>query len=216
MTTIRQSIPRPQVDRSIYFGPGYISPARFASYAYQLKEVMALKPKRVLEVGIGNGLVSCMLGRAGLDVTTLDFDPSLGPDIVASVTDMPVGDGSFDVVACFEVLEHLPFELFPRALAELRRASSAHVILSLPDLTRIYKAEVTLPRLGPRRLSLALPFVPQRTHAFDGEHHWEIGVGGCSLRKVRDCLEGAGLTVRKCYRIWESLCHRMFATRVSV
>lgn len=204
----------PQVDRSIYVGPGYISPARFASYAYQLQEVLALQPRRVLEVGIGNGLVSHMLRKAGLEVTTLDFDASLEPDIVASLTDMPVADASFDVVACFEVLEHLPFEQFPVALGELRRASSRHVVTSLPDCVRIYKLEARLPKLGYRRLSFGAPFFAPVEHSFDGEHYWEIGVHGFSLERIQTCFHEAGLEVVKTYRVWENPYHRIFVTSV--
>ncbi len=207
---------KPQVATDLYYrGQAYISPARFASYAYQIKEVLELQPRRVLEVGIGNGLVSYMLRKAGLDVTTLDFDPSLEPEIVASVTDMPVPHRSFDVVACFEVLEHLPFDRFPKALRELRRASCKHVVLTLPDCTRIYKLEARLPKLGRRRFSFGLRFLRPSEHEFDGQHYWEIGRNGYPLKTVRECLEESGLQVIKTYRVWENVYHRMFVTRLS-
>jgi len=206
---------QPQVCTEHYVGHGYISPARFASYAYQIKELLALEPRNVLEVGIGNGLVSYMLRKAGVEVTTLDFDPSLEPDIVASVTDMPVADSSFDVVACFEVLEHLPFQNFIGALRELRRVSSEHVVLSLPDRTRMYTVETVLPKLGRRRFSFGAPFLPSTDHTFNGEHYWEIGRNGYPLNTVMECLEGSGLEVVRTYRLWENVCHRMFVTRLS-
>jgi ubiquinone/menaquinone biosynthesis C-methylase UbiE len=214
MTDTRQRAFTPQVDRGIYVGPGYISPSRFASYAYQLQEIISLRPDRVLEVGIGNGLVSYMLRRMGLDVTTLDFDDSLEPDVVASVTDMPVGNASFDAVACFEVLEHLPFERFITALSELRRVSSAYVVVSLPERTRIYKVEAQLPKLGSRRWSFGVPFLKAPEHVLGGEHYWEVGAHGYNLGRVRECFEQAGLHIEKTYRLWENLYHRMFVTSV--
>lgn len=49
---------------------------------------------------------------------------------VASVTDLPFDDGSFDLVLCLEVLEHLPEP--ETALDELSRVSRRDVVVSTP------------------------------------------------------------------------------------
>lgn len=49
---------------------------------------------------------------------------------VASVHELPFDDGSFDLVLCLEVLEHL--ERPDAALAELARVGSADVVVSVP------------------------------------------------------------------------------------
>lgn len=52
--------------------------------------------------------------------TRLDIDPSWGPDIVASMTDM--GDiGQYDAIYCSHALEHLSMEDAIKALSEFRR-----------------------------------------------------------------------------------------------
>jgi len=207
---------KPQVQRELYFRPGYLSPARFASYGYQLREIMSLKPETILEVGIGNGLMSYLLRKVGLKVTTLDFDESLEPDVVASVTDMPLDDNSFDVVACFEVLEHFPFAGFAKALCEICRVSRRMAVISLPDHTlRFYRIEFTLPWLGHGRCSFSLPTSKASEHKFDGEHYWEIGKKGYPLERVMACIEEAGFDVVKTYRILENPTHRMFILRKS-
>ena len=43
--------------------------------------------------------------------------------VAGSVVDLPFPDRSFDVVGCFEVLEHLPGDLPRRALSELARVA---------------------------------------------------------------------------------------------
>ena len=48
---------QPQVARAHYFTAAYLSPARLATYSYQLREVLALAPGNLLEVGVGGGLV---------------------------------------------------------------------------------------------------------------------------------------------------------------
>ncbi|MCK5766961.1 MAG: methyltransferase domain-containing protein, partial [Candidatus Atribacteria bacterium] len=72
----------------------------------------------------------------------LDFDPNLNPDRVGSVLNIPFEDNFFEVVACYEVLEHLPFENFNKAISEIFRVSKSWAILSLPDVSRAYRFNV--------------------------------------------------------------------------
>ncbi len=124
-----------QVPGEQYWSRAYNTKERFCSFWHQLDEVLELSPASVLEVGPGSGLVSDWLRRAGVETTTIDIDPALGADVMGSVTQMPFEAGSFDVVLCSEVLEHLPWEDAERALRELRRVARSGVVLSVPDDT---------------------------------------------------------------------------------
>src|SRR6186997_2442925 len=106
---------------------------RWVSYYRQIHEVLALRPENLLEIGKGSGLVSTVLKSRGVDVTSLDIDPGVHPDVVGSVLALPFEDKKFDVTLCAEVLEHLPFEEFPKALSEIRRVTRRAVVLSLPN-----------------------------------------------------------------------------------
>ena len=66
-----------------------------------------------------------------------------------SVVELPFPDRSFDVVGCFEVLEHLPGDLPRLALAELSRVSRGTVLLSVPSRTSLQPGECR-PRQEPR------------------------------------------------------------------
>jgi hypothetical protein len=46
---------------------------------------------------------------------------------------LPWDDRSFDVVTCFETLEHLPPELSAHAVSELARVSRGYVVASIPS-----------------------------------------------------------------------------------
>jgi ubiquinone/menaquinone biosynthesis C-methylase UbiE len=173
---------------------------------------VALQPGKTLEVGIGNGVVSHVLHQAGVNVTRMDFDESLEPDVVAEVTEMPFADGAFDIVACFEVLEHLPFDLVPQALRELCRVSRAHVLFSVPDWDHDLRMEVCLPGLGRRRLRFSLPRLVRCTLACR-RHYWEIGANGCSLERLIQEIEAAGLRIVETYRAWELSYVRFFRLR---
>jgi len=67
--------------REHYFNDSYDTKERFISYLHQINEVISLSPKKVLEIGIGNGFVSRYLRGKVLDVTTLDIVQELKPNV---------------------------------------------------------------------------------------------------------------------------------------
>lgn len=203
-------------DPDHYFGKSYDSKARFCSYWHQINEIISLYPDSVLEVGIGNGFVSNYLKRRQINVVTIDIAKRLNPDVIGSVLCLPFADNSFEVVACFEVLEHLPYEDFSLALSELNRVSSSHVVLSLPDLSSVYRIYIHIPKL--RELRFLIPFpVPKRLRpSLNIDHYWNIGTSGYPLRKITDEIKNAGFTIDRNYRIFEIFWHRMFLLKKSV
>ena len=96
-----------------------LNPARLG----YVMERVALRGARVLDVGCGAGLLSEAMAREGADVTALDLAPELVEvaklhllesglqvdyrlvSVEALAAEMP---GSFDVVTCMEMLEHVP------------------------------------------------------------------------------------------------------------
>jgi ubiquinone/menaquinone biosynthesis C-methylase UbiE len=104
--------------------------------------VAAQRPRRVLEVGCGEGIVLAYLADRtpgarfeGLEVdeTALARARARCPDaalVRGDACELPYRDGSFDLVVCLEVLEHLPAPR--RALREARRVSRGGCLLSVP------------------------------------------------------------------------------------
>ncbi|MDQ3513088.1 MAG: methyltransferase domain-containing protein [Chloroflexota bacterium] len=104
--------------------------------------VAGLHPESFLDAGCGEGFVAEILltRMPGLAITGFDFNPSsvalagrknpAATFVEASIYDIPFDDGSFDVVGCFEVLEHQPDPA--AALAELARVARRAVVLSVP------------------------------------------------------------------------------------
>ena len=200
----------PQVEPSHYFRREYNDKGRWISYWHQIDEILSLSPNSVLEVGIGNGLVANYLKQREINITTLDIDERLKPDYVGSVLDMPFADNSFEVVACYEVLEHLPYDDVPRALSEIHRVSSRYAVLSLPDSTRAYRLDIQIPKVGELKILIPLPRLKVPKHEFDGEHYWEIGKAGYALRRVVGDMVKAGFRIIKTYRVFENPYHRFF------
>lgn len=201
---------KPQVESQHYHKVDYDTKGRFCGYWHQIDELVSLKPDSILEIGVGSGLVCNYLKQRGFKVTTLDIDERLNPDKLGSVLAIPFPGGSFAVVACYEVLEHLPFEDFSRALKEIHRVSKLHAVLSLPDSTRTYRLDVQIPKIGEFKMLVPFPRLRAPVHRFDGQHFWEIGKAGYPLRRVRDVIRRSGFEIKKTYRVFEMPYHRFF------
>jgi SAM-dependent methyltransferase len=104
------------------------------------------KGKRVLDAGCGTGYGAEDLARAGARVVAVDVAAAWpaasgqGPLYCrASVDALPFRDGSFDLVAAFEVIEHLrDWRAF---LRETRRVLAPHGLLLVSTPNRVYYAE---------------------------------------------------------------------------
>lgn len=186
---------------------------RWISYYRQIQEVFSLRPANLLEIGKGSGLVSTVLKSRGLDVVSLDIDPEVKPDVVGSVLALPFEDKKFDVTLCAEVLEHLPFEEFPKALSEIRRVTRCAVVLSLPNWGWTFWLGLKLPMLP--KLDFFWKLTGVLKHPSGGEHFWEIGKRGYPLRRISTAIEKAGFRIRKTYLKPDSSYHRFFLLDVA-
>jgi len=172
----RTAFEEANLPKEIYFSEGYFSVDHFISITEQIRLVSSLKRKNILEIGIGNGLVSDFLKKAGLNVTTVDINPNLNPDIVGSVTDLAeiLHQRKFDIVLCAEVLEHMPFSNFEKAIRNIAALTNEYAILTLPRCQKIIfdmQFNIKLPKLPylEKGLFLSLPQCNVAT-----EHHWEL------------------------------------------
>ena len=199
-----------QVDPNHYSNQSYNSKGRFCGYWHQIHEIISLNHQKVLEVGIGNGFVFKYLKGKKINVITLDIDRRLNPDIVGNILNIPFEGNFFNVVACYEVLEHLPYTIFLKALSELYRVSNSHVILSLPDADRAYRFNIQIPKLKEIKKLITLPRLKKPLHKFDGEHYWEIGKKGYPLSKIVSDTQKTGFKIMSTYRVFENPYHRFF------
>jgi ubiquinone/menaquinone biosynthesis C-methylase UbiE len=196
--------------KDIYQCFSYDTKERFCSYWHQIAEVIQLNPQNILEVGIGNTFVTNYLKGKNLEITTLDIEYALNPLVVGSVLAIPFSGGSFDVVICYEVLEHLPYSDFKLALKELARVSQQYVIISLPDVTTVYRINIELPRMKPIKKLFPHPLPRAAAHTYDGYHYWEIGKKDYPLKKIKHDIEYSSLRILKSYRVFEFYYHRFF------
>lgn len=100
------------------------------------------EPDTLLDAGCGEGFVAESMLRAIPTVGITGFDPfepcvqaarrrnPRATFLVGDIYDIPFDDDSFDVVCCFEVMEHLHDA--PLALKEIARVAGKAVVLSVP------------------------------------------------------------------------------------
>lgn len=183
-----------QVDRSHYAFPSYESPERFTSYYYQVLAIQHFRPRSILEVGVGSGTLAALARCQGIDAMSVDIDHDLHPTVTGDILSLPFRAESVDVVAAFQILEHLPFDQFGGALKELARVARAGIALSLPEFGN---AAITVSVPFVRKLHLsgrALPHWYPR-HRFDGQHYWEINKRGYRRDQIIKVINSVPLTV---------------------
>ncbi len=183
-----------QVDKTHYEFNRYGFEGRFVSYYWQLREVLNLKPVSVLEVGVGDKVFGNFIkNNTGVAYTSVDVAEDLHPDVVGSILQLPFADKSFDVACAFEVLEHLPFEQFDKALGELTRVARNHVAISIPHFGPMLSFSLKIPFIPQIRFAVKIPFY--KKHDFNGQHHWEMGKKGYPISLIRRKLSLRGRIV---------------------
>ena len=151
-----------QVDTAHYQAATYEQRERLYSYVEQVSLVSELGGQSVIEVGCGSQVVTELLRMRGIDVTTVDFDASLKPDVVCGVENILLPDAYADIALCCQVLEHLGEALFAR-LRALRPADPAQIVVALvgrPSVIGVAQAELCQPLCNSGRHGLQRPDQP--------------------------------------------------------
>ena len=197
-----------------YLAKNYLYKGRWISYWYQLEEAMSLGGvKSILEVGVGNKIVSEILLNKGYAVKTVDIDQEVKPDFIEDIRNpVSLSENSFDLILCCQVLEHLPYSDFITALKNLYRISKRYAIITLPYTSKgtfKFYFYIHVPTLG--SVSWAKLFnLFSEEHVFNGQHYWEIGKKGYKLKRVRNDICESGFRIIKQYPISENPYHYMF------
>jgi SAM-dependent methyltransferase len=138
----------------------------------------------------------------------LDIDPACAPDIVASITEMPmVADASVDAVWSSHNIEHLYPHEVPVAFAEFRRVlkPGGFFLVTMPDLQQIC-ALVAEDKLGDvAYVSPAGPITPLDmlyglNSALAAGNHFMGHRGGFTARTLEAALTAAGFPLVRVMR----------------
>lgn len=205
-----------QVDKTHYDFRKYITKRRWASMWHQVDEVLSDSPDKILEIGPGPGIFKALVGSFGINIETLDIDPELEPDHVASADNMPFENHTFDAVCAFQVLEHVPYETALNIFQEMARITSDKIVISLPNADRAWPFSLYIPTKGELKFYIKKPSAGSKEHIFDGQHYWEVNKKGYAETKlIKDLNSLASVKLVRSYRVKENPYHHFFIFKKS-
>lgn len=186
---------------------------RWISYYWQMQYISECRPDSILELGVGDGIVSSTLRAMGYSIVTCDISRDVAADVTADIRDLPFKDDSFDLIASFQVLEHLEYDHFSPCLRSFRRIARKHVLLSLPQGRKYFDFRVHLPWMKKEAyfgMFRDIQRYPPYPKPAGRSHYWEIGVQGYPLKRIETDIERAGLRIVVSRTIPQNTYHRFF------
>jgi len=199
-----------QHDPINYYMPNYLSPKRMSSYGYQYKLAIESAGNTFLNIGSANNILSDLLIRQHKHVINLDLDVHTVPTVTATFPYVPFVTNAFDVVLCFQVLEHLPFNMLQISLTELKRLAGL-IIISLPDITLTKRERQKYEFF--RTFHFPKEWKIYKPRYVDIEHFWEIGDGKVTLEHIYSTFENANLSIIKHFRNDLGSSHHFFVLK---
>lgn len=190
----------------------YLNFNLWIDFYYQYEYIKRSGANTVLEIGKGTGILETILENFGYIVTTADIDESTKPDLLSDIRELKFEASSYDAVCGFEVLEHVPFGDFSKALCEMSRVSRKYVIISLPYAS-VYFSAAFMPvqalilekfyrffginLFSPLKINISIPLFFLGKKLMHKEHYWEMGRKGYSVKTVENVIKNSGLKIVK-------------------
>lgn len=101
----------------------------------------------ILDVGCGAGdflnHVPDSYQKVGIDFCAEPLSLLRSPVAIGRIDALPFDSEQFDLVTCFELLEHLSHYEFPLALRELERISKRYIMISVPNQEPLHQLLVS-------------------------------------------------------------------------
>ena len=112
-------------------------------------ELIPSDVRTILDIGCGNGAflnaLPAKYQAVGLDSSEEALKHVRTKAVHGDIAALPFDPESFDLVTCLEVLEHLPYKIYSKALSELERVSRKYIIISVPNSEDLDYRLVTCP-----------------------------------------------------------------------
>lgn len=163
----------------------------FINAFYQFNDLQLFNDcRKVLIVGLGQGLERIVLKWRGYEITTLDIDETFQPDYVGSVHDLHMfKDGQFDAVIASHVLEHLAVPYLDSALGEIARVGRNAIIYLPVHGKHLQWRFMTGSRIIDLSLIIDLFNYFKKTNGLkpcymENQHFWEIGIRGFRVKDM--------------------------------
>lgn len=191
-----------------YTDAQYITLERWTSYFFQFNETLKIfydknDNVKILEIGIGNKIVSNILeshlkGMTNSKIITIDINKNLKPDIIGDIRYIPFKNNSFDIILCFEVLEHINYKDLSDALFEIKRVTKRYILLSIPHNSIYFSFIVKIPRILLKTFLITSDLMSYSK--IEKEHFWELGYKNYSYKKLSRKFKDLGLIIDQTFR----------------
>jgi len=194
-----------QVDKNHYFGENYVTKERWANYYHQINNTLRLNPKKVLVIGVGDGITPKYLKEYGIKTIKLDFNPKLKTDIVADIRSLPkkLKKEKFDVIICTHVLENLPFKYFDKILKDFSKITSYLVLQPPSSILQIKFNFAIQPHVLNKNFIINIPILFWKKLSFNGQHYWKLHRRNESMIKLKKVIKKY-FTIKKLYQCPEN------------
>ena len=181
-----------------------LSLGRWNTYEKLIKCAIQIQPSNILEIGIRNRIVSDVLEKLGFHVKTLDIDKSFNPDFLVDIKgdDILKIKEKFDLIIASQVFEHLEYAEFLKVLHKISSVSQK-LLITLPYMhenSLFFALSIRLPLLKRKKIKLSSAFkyyTRKLTHSRNPEHHWEIGLKGFPLRRIKKDIKKNGWLISR-------------------
>lgn len=164
-------------DYEKYLVPNWEDEQIFSMYYKQIELVKeySLLWYNILEIGPWSWFVSDYLKKIWYNIDTFDYFEKFNPTYCWDIREINnIVEKKYDLIICFDVLEHIPFIDFEKTLQKLAIISNDIIIwlprpsfnlfrfiFRLPYFKKIYKISINISLFW-------------KEHIYDWAHHWEV------------------------------------------
>lgn len=175
-------------------------------YFYIIKEIINFRPKRILDIGSGSGIIKNCLEPMVDEYKVMDINAKLKPDYLNDIRNFKSElKEKFDCLIVADILEHIPFKDFKVALLNLFAylKKNGEALITIPHRVDyfLWMTPTNIPhvfRMPTRFLSPATiyRYFLKKTW-IDFYHLWEIGDGKVKQSEVEKTMKSVGFTIKK-------------------
>ncbi len=176
-------------------------------FFFIIKEIIALRPKSILEIGEGSGIIKKIIEPLVEKYETMDVNEKLSPTYLNDVRNLKLElKEKYDCIIAADILEHIPFDNLEKALANLYAylKKDGKALITIPH--RASNFLLMTPTQIPRAFRVPTGFLSpgafyrrfiKRKIWIDPDHQWEIGDGKHKIKDVENIMKKVGFTLQK-------------------
>lgn len=135
-----------------FWSEGQLMDQRNSKRIKATADLIPVAVSSLLDVGCGNGVFLNWLQSQDVKIELTGTDRSEAAlayvktkKVQSDIVKLPFDDANFDCVSCLEVIEHLPVNVYEKALKELVRVSRKYILVSVPFEENLEHAHTKCP-----------------------------------------------------------------------